>query len=316
MRPTLRHRLVNLLHSALLLVGMAVIGWVSMTMITSAWIAGAVVLGLIAGMLLAPSTPRRLLLSFYAARPLDERAFPEGVALLRTLAERAGLPRRPELFYIPSAAPNAFAIGNPGDSTICISDGLLRLLDRREFAGVLAHEVSHVANRDLWIMGLADIMTRATSLVSYIGQFILLVNLPLLLVGAVTVPWALPLILIFAPTIMSLLQLALSRAREFDADLGAVRLTGDPEGLASALLKLERRLGRFWEDIFLPGRRMPEPSLLRTHPPTEERVARLRALAKSEDGPRHPARPRPSSIPASISPVHHTPRLRWTGVWY
>ena len=161
-------------------------------------------------------------------------------------------------------------------------------------------------------MALADGMSRVVSLASWVGQAIFLINLPLFLVGAEVVPWTVPLVLIFAPTLMALLQLALSRSREFDADLGAVRLTGDAEGLARALLKLERRTGRFWEEIFLPGRRIPEPSLLRTHPPTEDRIARLRTLAIPDPRPR--LAPRPDS--ALAFPPPPTPRFRRGSYFY
>ena len=121
-------------------------------------------------------------------------------------------------------------------------------------------------------------MSRLVSIASWLGQFLLLLNLPLIFAGAVYVPWHIVALLIFAPTLMALVQLGLSRTREYDADRAAAELTGDPEGLMRALSKLERRVGRFWEEIFLPGRRIPEPSLLRTHPSTESRIARLREL--------------------------------------
>ncbi|MDA4630974.1 M48 family metalloprotease, partial [Escherichia coli] len=92
------------------------------------------------------------------------------------------------------------------------------------------------------------------------------------------VPWLGVLVLLVAPTIGGLLQMALSRTREFDADLGASLLTGDPDGLAQALTKLEKAQGRLWENLILPGGRIPDPSILRTHPLTETRVARLKAL--------------------------------------
>ncbi|WP_198947688.1 M48 family metalloprotease [Haematobacter missouriensis] len=84
---------------------------------------------------------------------------------------------------------------------------------------------------------------------------------------------------------MALVQLGLSRTREYDADRAAAELAGDPEGLVRALVKLERRVGRFWEEILLPGRRIPEPSLLRTHPPTESRIRRLRDLVTDRTTP-------------------------------
>lgn len=289
MLPSDRHRATNLAQTVLLAGGMGLIAWTVVSALAGPGLALAVVVGAVAGLLAAPTLPRRVLLQAYGARRLTRREFPEGLAILAGLARRAELPRAPDLYYVPSRLPNAFALGSAEDSAVCVSDGLLRLLDRREFAGVLAHEVSHIANRDLWIMGLADTMSRVVSLASWIGQFLVLVNLPLFLAGEAHLPWHVPLLLVFSPTIMALLQLALSRAREFDADRGAAELTGDPGGIASALVKLERRTGRFWEDIFLPGRRIPEPSLLRTHPPTEDRVARLRAIA--ERSRRAPAAP-------------------------
>ncbi|GAB4235591.1 MAG: zinc metalloprotease HtpX [Methyloligellaceae bacterium] len=311
MTPTFRHRILNLAQSALLIGAMAVLAWAIVATIAGPDLTLAIVAGSILGLLFMPALPKGLLLSAYGARELAAPEFPDGVSMLHALGERAGLPRPPALYYIPSELPNAFAMGTPQDSVVCVTDGLLRLLNRRELAGVLAHEVSHIANRDLWIMGLADAMSRAVSVASWIGQFVLFINLPLLLAGAAHVPWHIPLLLIFSPTIMALMQLALSRTREYDADRGAVALTGDPEGLASALLKLEQRTGRFWEEIFLPGRRIPEPSLLRTHPPTQERVRRLRELAA--DAHRTPPPEGPLSLPSL--PKVPPPRFGWLGVY-
>ncbi len=287
----MRHRLLNYLQSVLLLGGMAVLAWLIVSAVAGPEATFFMVAGTVVGLALSPGVPKRILLNAYGARPLGPREFPQGVAILAELARRAGLPRVPELYYIPSELPNAFAIGTPRASAICVSDGLLRLMNERELAGVLAHEVTHIANRDLWIMGLADAMSRAVSLASWLGQMILLLNLPLIMAGMAHVPWQVPLVLIFSPTLMALLQLALSRTREYDADRGGAELTGDPEGLASALMKLERRTGRIWEEMFLPGRRIPEPSLLRTHPRTEERIRRLREMARTAARREPPARP-------------------------
>lgn len=316
MTPSLQHRLRNFVQSILLLGGMAAIASVCVAAFFGTAGLVWVVLGVVGAFLLGPQIPKDYLLSLYGARPLAPSELPEAHALLERLAQRAGLPATPTLYYLPSPVANAFAVGSPESSAIAVSDGLLRVLSLREFAGVLAHEVSHVANRDLWIMGLADVMSRVTALMSMVGQFILLVNLPLLLVGAVTVPWVVPILLIFAPTIMSLLQLALSRAREFEADLGGAQLTRDPLGLASALLKLERHQGRFWEEILLPGRRIPNPSLLRTHPPTEERVMRLRQLAAEMGQPLEKPASDPIVLPSSLVRIVRPPRLRWNGLWY
>lgn len=312
MRADARHQLINLAHSALLLLGMAATVWISASAVFDPFTSAMAVLGFAAATLLAPRAPKEALLSLYRAKRLDARSFPGGVRALEILAQRAELPMAPALYYLPSAAPNAFAIGSRADSAVCVSDGLLRLLTPRELVGVLAHEVSHVAHGDLWIMGMADAMSRLTTLLSYLGQFLLLLNIPLLLMGESVISWWCPLALILAPTVASLMQLALSRTREFDADRGAAALSGDAAGIASALAKLDRRMGRFWEELILPGRRIPEPSLLRTHPPTAERIARLKALAPA---PRPAPIEPPATLAIPIKPVAGTPRLYWTGVW-
>jgi heat shock protein HtpX len=276
----------------------------------------AVIAGALA-LLLTPSVAPEWVMRMYRAVPLRPQDAPGLYHLVQNLAGRAGLERAPRLYYVPSRLLNAFAVGSRDDAAIALTDGLIRTLSPRELAGVLAHELSHVRNNDLWIMSLADLMSRLTSLLSWLGQFLLILNLPVLLMGGVAVPWLLVLVLIFAPTLMALLQLALSRAREHDADLDAATLTRDPRGLASALAKLDRLQGRYWEEILLPGRRMPEPSLLRTHPPTEERIARLLALAGGDEPP-------PVSwsagagggVPGMLAAVPAGPRWRWPGVWY
>lgn len=257
-----------------------------------------------------------LVLKLYKARPLQEHDFPEGYSVMHTLTARADLPSVPTLYYVPSRLMNAFAVGKPDDAAIAITDGILRGLTLRQLAGVLAHEVSHVRNGDIRVMALADMVNRMTSFMSTFGVIMLVLNIPAVLVGGAQIPWAGVLLLLAAPTIGALLQLALSRAREYDADLDAASMTGDPEGLASALVTLEQRQGRMWE-MLLPGGRIPQPSILRTHPRTEDRVARL--LTLRQDAPRHievaeiaPTRPR-TSVPAIPGPRFH---MRGLGVWY
>ncbi len=312
-RQRRRHKLRNLLHSALLLLGMSVILAVCAVAI---WGPGGLLGALLAvafSVLLAPAVSPEWVMRLYGARRLTAQDFPDGVLLLQELARRAGLAVAPALFWVPSPLMNAFAVGRPEHAAIAVTDGLLRRLTSRELAGVLAHEISHVRNNDLWIMGLADVLSRLTSLMSWLGQLLLIVNLPLLLTGNVVVPWLAVLVLIFAPTLMALLQLALSRAREYDADLDAAGLTGDPRGLAAALAKLERQQGRYWEEIFLPGRRMPDPSLLRTHPPTEERIRRLLDLYEAEPMPLTAVAAR---LPEWAQPTLARPRWHGPGLWY
>lgn len=310
-----RHRLRNFAQSAALILAMALLAAAcAWTIWGPAGILWAFV-GMALALLLAPSAPPRLVLALYRARPIDRAAFPELHAVLAELAGRAGLPAVPRPYYVASAVPNAFAVGNRRAAAIALSDGLLRSLGRRELAAVLAHEISHIRSNDLWIMGLADMLSRVTVLFSYLGIFLLVLNLPLLMAGGATVPWLLVALLLLAPNLMSLLQLALSRAREFDADLGAVELAGDPAGLASALAKLERLQGRAWEAILLPGRRVPDPSVLRSHPETAERVRRLVELARAEPPPRERAA-EPLVLPPGFEVVRRAPRRRWPGIWY
>jgi heat shock protein HtpX len=309
-----RHKLLNLAQSLLLLGGML---GILATCAWSIWGVSGVVWALLGGgmsLLLTPSVAPEWVMRLYRAHRLDAHELPEVHLILAHLAERAELPATPALYYLPSPLLNAFAVGNARHAAIAVTDGLLRRLSARELAGVLAHEISHVRSNDLWLMNLADLISRLTSLMSWLGQLLLLLNLPAMAMGVTGVPWLLVIILILSPTLLALLQLALSRAREYDADLDAALLTGDPEGLAAALARLDRLQGRYWEEIVLPGRRMPEPSLLRTHPPTEERIARLRSLRG--ELPRL-ARP---SMPVHglgvFGPVADQPRWRWPGVWY
>jgi heat shock protein HtpX len=228
--------------------------------------------------LINPVASPRLVLSLYGARSLSRREAPRLYALLQVLAERADLERLPRLYYLPTRVMNAFATGRREDAAIVLSDGLLRRLDLREIAGVLAHEVSHVANGDIQVMTFADTLSRITGLLGLLGQVLLVLSIPLLILGLETPPLGALFVLLAGPTLSALAQLALSRNREYEADRSAAELSGDPAGLASALDKLERYQGRFWEQMMLPGRGLPDPSLLRTHPPTNERIARLLEL--------------------------------------
>ncbi|MEW8015003.1 MAG: zinc metalloprotease HtpX [Candidatus Sedimenticola endophacoides] len=260
-----------------------------------------------------------LVIRMYGARPLDHAETPVLWRAMSELTARAGLSSRPELFYVPSRMLNAFAVGTREQSAIAVTDGLLRQLNLDELIGVLAHEVSHIRNNDLWVMGLADLFSRATSFLSLFGQLLLLLNLPLILFSQVTISWWAILLLIFAPNLSALAQLALSRTREYDADLNAARLTGNPDGLARALAKIERVQGSWLERLFLPGRRVPEPSLLRTHPETEERIARLMTLKPELKGAAQPwlRSDEASDIDALLrARVRRVPHWHMNGLWY
>jgi heat shock protein HtpX len=311
-----RHKLRNVAHSLVLLGGivglLALCGWV---LFGPDGLVG-MALGAAIALALSPKISPGMVLRLYRAREIEPRHLPEVLRVLAALAERAGLERVPRLYYVPSTMLNAFAVGERDDAVIEVTDGMLRTLDLRELSGVLAHEISHIRNRDLWLMGIADLAGRLTRLMTLFGLALLFVGLPLWLGGAVSVPWLLIPLLVFAPQITTLLQLALSRAREFDADLDAAGLTGDPGALASALAKLERYQRGAWEQILLPGRRLPEPSVLRTHPPTAERIARLEALSGAPPLPPLPEPGAPRRVEAAWPMVQSAPRGRLIGFWY
>lgn len=279
-----RHRVVNMIHTWLLAGGslalLAVTAWIFGG---PAGVVAAVVFGGLSMLAIRRISPQ-MVLTMYKAQPVSRADFPAGIAIIEELARRAGLPAAPKLFVVPSRMMNAFAVGRRGDSVIAVTDALIQRLTARELAGVLAHEMSHIAHEDVKVMALADMVSRYTSIMSTVGILSLFLNLGGFAGGyEAPVPWFGVLVLVFAPTVGGLLQLALSRTREFDADLGAAMLTGDPDGLASALLKLERAQRGMWESLMLPGGRIPDPSVLRTHPPTKERIARLMAF-KASDG--------------------------------
>jgi heat shock protein HtpX len=316
-----RHKLRNMAQSALLLGGMALLvavcGWILFGPIGLLGVAVVVVATLLFGSRLSA----QMVLRMYKAEPISPRQLPDVFRIIEHLADRAGLKHVPTLYYVPSAMMNAFAVGKRDEAAIGVTDGLLRALNLRELTGVLAHEMSHIRNNDVWLMGIADLAARLTRMMSLIGAGLLLLSLPMWLQGGSPVSFVLVLLLMFSPQLTTLLQLALSRAREFDADLDAAGLTGDPAGLSSALAKLERQQRSHWEQILMPGRKLPEASLLRSHPPTKDRIARLSALYERGGeqstalGALGFADPMPDLI-APMAQVTARPRGRLIGYWY
>jgi heat shock protein HtpX len=310
-----RARLRNIAQSFALVGGIGIITALSAyTLFGETGVAWALVFVAVFS-LIGPRVAPDAIMRMFNARPIDPSRGGEIMGLVELLSQRAGLKAAPRLYVIPSQTMNAFAVGTPSRYSLGVTEGLLRRLDFRELAGVLAHEITHVRNNDIWVMSLADILSRFTRSMSFFAIFLFFLSVPVTVFTGTPVPWAAIALLYFAPTLSSLLQLALSRSREFDADLGGASLTGDPEGLALALGKLERYQGRLWENIFMPGRGIPIPSVLRTHPQTSDRIARLMALKKPETAPllfRNPW-----GHVAGISAFPPQPRYHWmTGFWF
>lgn len=315
----LAQRLRNLIQSMVLVAGMVglllTLGWLFAGVYGMAWTLLVGIIPLVVSLRVLPA----LVLRMYKAKPLSVAEAPQLHAIVNQLSRRAGLAEPPRIHYIPSSAPLIFSIGSGRGASVAVTDGLLRLLTVRELVGVLGHEVSHIGNSDTWVMSFADVVTRVTRLISLMGQVLVILNLPLLILGEWSLPWIPLLLMLFAPTISALLQLSLSRTREFEADLSGSKLTGDPAGLASALAKLEEYQQRVLKKSRLPGMKGIEPSLLRTHPVTDERIKRLKEIVREmypddsmlvcpEDGG--------PCVPHHMAEVSRVPRRHLNGLWH
>jgi heat shock protein HtpX len=220
------------------------------------------------------------------AVPVTEQQMPQYYAVVRELTQKAGMPM-PKLYVSPEMQPNAFATGrDPEHAAVAVTQGILQVLDWDELRGVLAHEISHVGNRDILITSVAASVAMGITMLATFARF-----------GAMFGGggrdrddniFAILALSILAPLAAGLLQMALSRSREYEADRSGAHLIGDGEPLARALLKIEQYAKQVPMDVNpaqaqayiinpLSGRKVQFATLFRTHPPTEDRIARLRA---------------------------------------
>jgi heat shock protein HtpX len=231
----------------------------------------------------------KIALAMSGAREVSYDEAPQLYRLVEQVAQWARIPR-PRVYIIESESPNAFATGrDPNHAAVAVTTGILRLLDERELAGVLAHELGHIRNRDTLIMSVVATIAGAITMIANMAQWALFFG------GGRSDdeeggmhPLAALLMILVAPIVATLIQLAISRAREFEADATGARICGDPLALASALEKLERGSALLPLDpnpatahlyIVNPFGGGGWQSLFMTHPPIAERIARLRAMA-------------------------------------
>lgn len=231
----------------------------------------------------------KIVLAMYRAREISQSDDPELFSLVKSLADRADLPM-PRVYVIPNETPNAFATGrNPSHAAVAVTQGLRRLMNRDEITGVLAHEMAHVKNRDILIQTVAATLAGAIMILASMARW-----------GAIFGGFggrdernggnifALLAMAIIAPLAAMIIQMAISRSREYLADATGAHLAGNPHGLARALAKLGQASGRMPMEanpstahMFivnpLTGRNFV--NLFSTHPPLEERIARLRSMA-------------------------------------
>ncbi|MEC8594036.1 MAG: zinc metalloprotease HtpX [SAR324 cluster bacterium] len=225
-----------------------------------------------------PRLSPAILMRWHQGRLLRTEELPWLHQIQKDLANRAGFVRSPALYYVPSSALNAFAVGNRQEGGIAVTDGLLRTLSYREVRAVLAHEMTHLQHNDVSVMLLSSIVGRLIQWLAWSGIALILFSLPLSWLYEKPGPWLWLLLMIVAPWLSLLLQAGLSRTREFQADLGAARLTDDPQALIQALAKIDS------------GSSAPvhpsETTLLQSHPATSERIARLASISQTVLEPR------------------------------
>ncbi len=231
----------------------------------------------------------KLVLRMYDAKEVDETSAPEFYNMVKELAQKAELPM-PRVYIINEDAPNAFATGrNPENAAVAATTGIMRVLSAREMRGVMAHELAHVAHRDILISTISATMAGAISALANFAMFFGGRDSS----GRPANPVVSIAVMILAPLAASLIQMAISRAREFEADRGGAEMSNDPLALASALDKIDR----YARGIpFEAAERHPETAqmmimnplsargvagLFSTHPATEERIARLQELART-----------------------------------
>jgi heat shock protein HtpX len=227
----------------------------------------------------------KMALAMSGAKPISEQEAPKLYAAVRELTTRARLPM-PRLYLIPQDQPNAFATGrNPDHAAVAVTRGILNLLSEDELRGVLSHELAHVRHRDILIQSVASAIGAA---ITYLAYMLLWFggddnNSPVGLIASLA-------LVLLAPLAATIIQLSISRQREYAADAGGAEICGNPESLASALLRLEQgaaqmpmQVNQASEPLYIvrPFKDKGVAGLFSTHPPIEERVRRLRQMRPS-----------------------------------
>lgn len=232
----------------------------------------------------------KIVLRMYRAQPVSEAEAPELYAIVRTLVQKAGMPM-PKVYIIPEETPNAFATGrNPEHAVVAVTQGIMRLLSREELSGVIAHELAHIRHRDMLTGTIVATIAGAISMLAQMAQWAMLFGGSRRDDDEGGSPIAALVMMIVAPIAAMLVQMAISRTREYEADAGGAKIAGNPSGLANALLKLEKgnqvipmadaKPATAHMFIVNPLHGGGLMKLFSTHPPIAERVKRLNEMAR------------------------------------
>ena len=271
--------ILNTVQTAAILILLLLISYIIGYFIFDSYIILILAAAVFAIALLIPKITPDIILRVYGAVKIDHDEAPLLYDALEILSNRAKLEYMPKLYYIPDSSIITFSSGTKDNSAIAISEGMFKILDSDEIYAVMAHEISHISNNDILVMQVADIISRISNFLIYIGFLFLIVTIALYAIeGVILLPKPEIILLLLVPLINLILQLLLSRNREYAADLDAANLTKNPMALVRALKKINS-LEKYWAERLVPwDKDREEPSFLRTHPRAKERIERLEEI--------------------------------------
>lgn len=277
----------NFIQTSLYILGMLVMLWLLMSFIIGNYIVSFLIFAVTVFVFLNPVISQKVIFNFTKTQKLLYHDSPLLIEILRQISYQADI-EEPELYYISDNNMNAFTSYFRKKPVIVLSAGLLRALNQREIQGVIAHEISHIKNKDIFLLTFAQATRWLITVLSVIGQFLILMSLPFMFWGAPSISLFMFLVIFSSPFISRLLWLGLSRTREYQADIKAAELTEDPLGLASALSRISFRQHSLFDLLFRRAysSRYRESDILKTHPDVQMRIEKLKSLSKRTMGHR------------------------------
>ncbi|MBN2738907.1 MAG: M48 family metalloprotease [Spirochaetales bacterium] len=273
----------NVIQSSLLILGMMVILWMLMYIIVNDYIASLAIFAGVVMFFLNPFVSHHVLFNLKKTTKLYPQQAPGLFEMLRQLSYKADI-EEPELYYMANNEMNAFTTYNRGKPVIVVSAGLLSFLNTFELQGVLAHEISHIRNRDVFLLTFAEATRWLISFLAAFGQILFFLMMPFAFWGTTRISLFSIALVFSAPFVSRLLWFGLSRIREYQADIGSAELTGNPRALASALRKISYKPQSLFDFFFKRYHQNKEikNDLLKTHPHTQSRIDKLESFEQTK----------------------------------